>query len=332
MKRNMVTIRTVKNIEPIEGADFVEKITIDGWHVVSNKSNGFTVGDKVLFFEIDSLLSDKVDAFADINAGTKHKSMTRDDGVVFNGGVLRTKKIRGVYSQGLAMPLDVFGLDPKMTQDEVDAFFADKVIKWEAPAIAGSNTVSTFPSFIRKTDSERIQNVDDNFLAALDPDEWFATEKIDGMSTTFWKDEDGDFHVASRNHEINMTDAHKAVVERYNIADRLGPLDWVQGELFGSGIQSNRLQLADGVVDFRAFNSTVPEKMEDISVPRRDDLTLPRTVEDGIAQVVKMRSSINPKVQAEGVVWWNRNGNTFKKIGDRANFKSINPDFLAKEK
>ena len=65
-----------------------------GWHFVVNKGE-FKVGDKCVYFEIDSILPpDNPDFAFLLNSKGKMKP-------------LKTKKIRGVISQGLVMPLSV---------------------------------------------------------------------------------------------------------------------------------------------------------------------------------------------------------------------------------
>ena len=53
--RKLVTIRTISNILPIEGADLIALGVVDGWSVIIKKSE-FKIGDPCVFFEIDSFL------------------------------------------------------------------------------------------------------------------------------------------------------------------------------------------------------------------------------------------------------------------------------------
>ena len=55
MGRKLATIQTIIKIEPIEGADQIEKATILGWQLVVKKGD-FKVGDSCCYFEIDSFL------------------------------------------------------------------------------------------------------------------------------------------------------------------------------------------------------------------------------------------------------------------------------------
>ena len=56
MERKLATIRKIKEINPIEGADAIELAVVDGWQVVVAKNVGHQVGDLVVYCEIDSFL------------------------------------------------------------------------------------------------------------------------------------------------------------------------------------------------------------------------------------------------------------------------------------
>ncbi len=56
MERKLASIRKIKTIEPIEGADKIELVTVDGWKVVVAKDVNHKVGDFVIYCEVDSFL------------------------------------------------------------------------------------------------------------------------------------------------------------------------------------------------------------------------------------------------------------------------------------
>ena len=56
-ERTLVSLRTISAIEPIEGADFIEKAYVDGWTVVVKKGE-YSVGDPAVYFEPDTFLPD----------------------------------------------------------------------------------------------------------------------------------------------------------------------------------------------------------------------------------------------------------------------------------
>lgn len=338
--RKMVTIREISDISPIEGADLIEVATVSGWKVVVSKGK-HDVGEKIAYFEIDSLLPEDNPLFAEF-AERGVKNAISPDGDKVRGHLLRTVKLRGQVSQGLIMSLDEIGLSADATQDEVDAWMdANGVFKYEPPAVlSGGYMIGNFPEkYARKTDSERVQNLSDEFLASLDKGDWFATEKIDGTSATFFVDEEGEFRAASRNYEVSLEgDSPYAVAARnFRLAEKMSPGQVIQAEIYSEGIQKNPLHIRG--IDIAVFHTSgidadsgeIFEFVESKRVPVLD-WVLPSTVEEAVEQVDGMKSVINPKVLAEGVVWWNAHGETFPECDGRANFKAINNKFLLKQK
>ena len=55
MERKLASIRKVREIKPIEGADAIELAIVDGWQCVAKKGE-FKVNDLCVYFEIDSLV------------------------------------------------------------------------------------------------------------------------------------------------------------------------------------------------------------------------------------------------------------------------------------
>jgi RNA ligase (TIGR02306 family) len=97
-KRKLVTVRQIDNLEPIDGADAIEVATIEGWKVVVKKGE-FKVGEQCVYFEIDSFLPEGNPAWQFL----VDKQGREFEGV--RGHRLRTIKLRGVLSQGLALPI-----------------------------------------------------------------------------------------------------------------------------------------------------------------------------------------------------------------------------------
>lgn len=345
--RKLVTLRTIDDITPIEGADAIETAHVGGWTVVGSKGD-FAPGDTAVFFEIDAFLPETEPRFAPfIKRGVK--KVEQEDGTVIVGHVLKSIRLRGQISQGLLMPLSDF---PELTADsdyeDVKALFDTLgVFKYEPPipASMGGQVIGSFPQhLIQKTDSERVQNLDDAFLARLNADDWFATEKLDGTSATFIQGEEG-LRGFSRNLEVQLNlDAPGTVYDRiaaeWKLAENLPVGAILQGEIFGEGVQKNPLKLkglrfmvfTEKNLDRDAVTAEFAEKLDAHTVPHLTQFTLPRTTEEAVRQADGLKSTLNPQVNAEGIVWWNRNGETFREVGHRANFKAINNKFLLKQK
>lgn len=337
--RKLVTIAQVSEVVPID-ADAIIGYRVRGWIVVDSKGK-YAPGDHVIYLEPDAFLPVSVPEFAFLEARGVKEAV--HDGETVRGHLLKTIKLRGQISQGLILPLQ-FGLTPESTQEEITATFEKLgVFKYEPPLPSGGGEqIAPFPTrFARKTDSERVQNVSDEWLQSLDPSEWFASEKIDGTSATFWK-VDGELHVAGRNWELSPEGdhPHARLARELKLAELMPDNSVVQGEIYGEGIQKNPLKV-NGLhlaVFWHGFSTPVEENeetrafhewAENHSTPLVD-LTLPRTIDEAIEQTMKMKSLVNPKVLAEGVVWWNKKGTHYSEIGDRPNFKSINSAYLLK--
>lgn len=321
--RNLVSYETVSETLPIPDADAIEVAVIKGWSIVVKKGD-FKVGDDIVYFEIDSFLPISDPRFAFLEP----RGVKLQDGVT--GHVLRTIKLRGQYSQGLAMPVSDFpeGLP--------------EIAKWDPPLPAGMEGIAegAFPQdFCPKTDAERIQNLG-RVLGRIKQHQWQATEKIDGTSTTFIND-GGKLRVATRNWEIGAPSGRFNLGQELDLLNLLPEGHALQGEYYGENIQSNPLKIKG--TDFKAFAlyrktengpeyigyQDWPESLLPLRVPVLD-LELPDTISDIVKQADGMKSTINPERNAEGIVW--HGGQGFDFLGNRGGFKAINNAYLAKQK
>jgi RNA ligase (TIGR02306 family) len=269
MTRKLVTIREIEALTPIEGADRIVCAQIGGWKLVVKKGE-FQVGDKAVYFEIDSFLP----------ASDSRYSFLKDERVMEGraGYRLKTVKMKGQVSQGLALPLSLF---PEVAvSGEEDLASQLGVMKWEAPE---SSSVSLsgqmkglFPAFIPKTDQERCQNMKSAIFAKKDED-FVITEKLDGSSFTAFFNE-GESGVCSRNYELKVDTAESIFVRMFtdkstgeSIQERLtrwGKNIAIQGELVGPGIQGNKYKLNEhriyvfDVYDIDAKRYLSPGEME----------------------------------------------------------------------
>ena len=246
IKRKLATIRTVKTVEPIEGADSIVKLTFEsmGWVCVSDLVSHPIPGQKRVYFEVDSLLP-KLPIF-DFMEPHKYR--------------VKTIKLRGQVSQGLTISLDDFSkfgitFDTIQEGDDVTDFLS--VVKYEIPDVGqqiGGDTKGPFPGFISKTDEERCQNFE-NIEEILSAHEWDITIKVDGTSGTFYL-MNGEFGVCSRNQELKDTEGNVfwKMARKYNLEARMrniserfeSPRNFaIQGEIAGPGIQGNRAKLSE---------------------------------------------------------------------------------------
>jgi RNA ligase (TIGR02306 family) len=245
--RKLATIRKISAVEAIEGADNIEKILIDGWQCVCKKGE-FKPGDLCVYFEIDSFLPIRPE-FEFLRKSSYRKMGDKE------GFRLRTIKLRKTLSQGLALSFSIFfeywlerTPDDEVRYNPYDFKEGDNVTDYLGvilfeqpihPSLQGKAT--NWPSFLRKTNQERVQNI---WHKIKDSDELFeATLKMDGMSCTYYLNDDK-FGVCSRNWEIIDTPGNTLweIAKRYDIEQILSGIGKniaLQGEVVGEGIQNN---------------------------------------------------------------------------------------------
>lgn len=273
MERQLVTIRKISDLAPIPGADRIECAKIDGWKVVVEKGV-FNVGDECVFIEIDSVLPD-VEPF---------KFLVEKNGKTFYNGKfgarLRTVRLRKQLSQGLALPLSAFRsydlLTGKPLEEELGIWKYDP----PPPAELAGMIAGSWPSWLQKTDQERVQNLDP---AELVDGEYIMEEKMDGSSMSVWIDEHGTLGVCSRNVSLKIDEPANATNAYIRMAHDSGMLGWLksnilpqdtpfalQGELCGPSIQGNPYNLDRAT--FFLFDVYAPRKGGKLPWMERDDV------------------------------------------------------------
>lgn len=207
-----------------------------------------------------------------------------------------------------------------------------------------------FPSFIQKTDQERVQNIWEDLKTKFPNLVWEVTTKLDGSSCTYYH-KDGDVGVCSRNLSLKLEGNENNVMVKFAAKKQLlekmkeiGCNVAIQGEIMGPGIQGNRENLKEAdffvfdVFDIDKGRHCTPaerqaylDKLEAIGVnlnhvPKHGEVTLEQFT--NIEDILKFAEghSINNKIR-EGVV--------FKSVsvvnGIVPSFKVINNQYLIKE-
>ena len=369
MERKLVSIQRIVSIESIPNADAILKATVLGWEVVIAKKDNLKVGDLVCYCEVDSILPPKPEF--EFLRERKFR--------------IKTIKLKGQVSQGICFPLsilppkyiiackegndvtDILGVikyDPQAEFERAEALKRegihknrmDKFLKryaWYRNVIF-KPTKTAFPSFIRKTDEDRIQ-LFPNACEQWKDIPFTVTEKIDGQSVTYFcvpNPRKGLFRkkwlfgVCSRNFQLLKEDngSYWTVVKQEGIKEKLisyaeefkcGII--VQGEIIGSKIQGNKYGVKEyelfvfNVVDYLDGNKNILGQLEQQLFCQDYDLTtvpivansfyLPSAIQE-IVQYAKGNSLLKKDILREGVVMRNYERNI--------SFKAINPDFLLK--
>ena len=212
-ERSLAHIEQIIDIQPIPNADKIEVATVLGWKVVIAKEDGFKVGDKVIYIEIDSKVPDRPEF--EFLRERKFR--------------VKTIRLRGQYSQGLIVPMSILknkdyeigtdvskelGITYYLAQDNIrKASKAPKSLKYQSMNARHKNLFKrqpfrwllrrqwgrellffffgkkkdkpkSFPTkfeFIHKTDETRIEALP--WLLGYEKP-WIVCEKLDGTSST----------------------------------------------------------------------------------------------------------------------------------------------------
>ena len=334
--RKLASIQRIKVLEPIEGADAIEKATVLGWQLVVKKGD-YQVGDLCIYVEIDSILPEKPEYEFLRN---KHFR-------------IKTIRLRGQISQGICFPLSFLSPDFEIIED-ADCTEDLEIIKYEMPIPAHLSGLikGPFPSFIPKTDETRVQILQ-TMLDKYAGTQCYITEKLDGSSATFYL-KNGEFGVCSRNLELLDDDKNSfwKVAKEMKLEEKLRSMDGnfaLQGELVGEGIQGNKLKIKGQTVfffnifdidkhDFMSFEN-LKQTLKTLDLPFVPVLSENYILENDIQKIVEranVKTTLNPLAWAEGIVIrplteiLDREFTNELDFGGRITFKAINPEFLIK--
>lgn len=325
-ERKMASVRIVDEIISIEGAENIEIARFGGWKVIVKKGE-FKQGDLAVYCEVDSFVPHTVAPF-----------LTQADHYpkVYNGVEgqrLKTAKKMKQLSQGLALPMSVLYERMKEICGHPMGGFVEigedvseilNIQKWEEPDNVGmrcGNAKGSFPHFVRKTDQERVQNINLNQYYG---DTYQVSIKIDGSSTTvFYKD--GEVGVCSRNVNLKEGDSRFwEVARKFNLPDKIVDIAKefnaniaIQGELISPAIQANHEKVAEDLFYcFGIWNSdkqeyvlpqVVAEICEKHMIPHVKviDACFPLVEGTTIEQLLEMAEGpgMNPGVKREGLVF-----------------------------
>lgn len=333
--RKLASIRKIASIRPIPGADAIECATVDGWEVVVKKGE-FIEDEMVVYLEIDSWVPHELAPFL-----SKGKEPREYNGI--KGERLKTIRLRGQLSQGLILPIYCLprslGFDfAAMVGEDVTGWLCIK--KWERPVPAqlAGLAKGSFPSFIPKTDQERIQNC--KHVLEDREERYEITIKLDGSSFTAYH-RDGETGVCSRNLELKPSEdnAFWKVARKYGVLELLSQKGnyAIQGELMGPGIQGNQEKLED--LDLFVYDIWDIDAQAYLTAKERYAFLLGTGLKsvpvwssespapEGLQEALFMAEgpSLNPDVNREGMV--------FKSLRNPSlSFKVISNSWLLNEK
>ena len=318
--RKMASVQRVLEKKSIVGADLVEAYRINGWWVV-DKKDSHKVGDLVVYCEVDSWIPHTLAPFL-----TKEGKQPKEY-LGIKGERLKTAKLRGQLSQGLLLPLDnnennildmCWDSVYSLPEEGYDLTSLLGIVKWEDTRYMNdSNAKGSFPSFIPKTDQERVQNI----LRSIENWKGMSFEvtvKRDGSSMTAFVNGD-DEGVCSRNMLLRETDssAFWHAARSLNLLEKIrstGRNLAFQGELLSQKIQGNYEKVSS--VEWNCFDiwdiddqqCLTPrerqELCESLGIPHIKIIDKEFILDHTVDQLLEMAEGpgINPGVQREGLV------------------------------
>ncbi len=249
MSSLIVEVVQIDDIKEHPNADKLEIAIVKGWECVTLKG-AYNVGDKVVYAPIDSVLplelSDKMEV-------TKYLS----------NGKVKTARLRGVYSQGLIIPVKyVPNADSLQTGDNVAEILG--ITKFEPPIsikMEGTHRPND-ARFIKYTDIENIKNFP-NVL--IEGEEVVITEKLHGTNFRV-ANIDGELHVGGHRTDFIESDENLywQASKIYDLKTILKPGEQIYGEIYGFKIQ----KLAYGLknkFDVKFFDLMIDCKYVDYS-------------------------------------------------------------------
>ena len=291
------------------------------------------------------------------------------NGKYYHEGDFLTQELEVTYADPddnarKAKPADKY---KKMAQRH-GKLFSKPVFKWLMRRTWGKKLLFIFfgkakdkrvwPAWVVKTDEERVQNMP---WILADKTPWYATEKIDGTSTTFTMKGFGrkrEFYICSRNVCFDTpekmakgafydTNVYQEMAIKYDIENVLADilnahkdeLDFVtlQGETYGDGIQKRDYSLKGH--DFMAFNLIYgykdghterfnPSAMTSIlnnynvpCVPIVDELFVMPDTVEELLEIATDKSKVDGGMR-EGLV--------FRSADGVKSFKAVSNEFLMK--
>jgi len=326
-ERKLATIRKMVDIQKHPNADNLEIGFVDGWTSIITKGKHY-IGEIVVYFEVDSFLPIKPE-FEFLRSCCYRKNEFMGEGFL-----LRTIRLRQQLSQGLILSFDdVFKNNEYSKNDDtllgLDVTNELGIRIWEIPLPIEIRGImqGKFPSFIQKTNQERIQNIWNQISTDFKYMDWDVTEKMEGTSSTFAYN-NGKIHICSHNYEFKLEkeNVFSSIAKKQNIINALKAYNKniaLQGELCGSNIQGNyykfntpRLFIFDiWLIDEQRYathieKNNIIEQLHILGanieqVPYFGLRKLPDTLDELLksAEIDSVFSTKNKKINAEGLVF-----------------------------
>jgi RNA ligase (TIGR02306 family) len=255
-----VKVEKIVSVEPHPNADRLDLVQVLDWRCVAQKDS-FKVGDLCVYFPIDSLLPQELE----------DRIFGKDSKVSLTNHRVKTIKLRGAISQGLAITLDLVPeLHSWQRKEGKDVTDDLGVTKYEPPTppanMSGGLTRSKKEqnhNFKKYTDISNIKFYPDAFAPT---DQVSVTEKVHGTNfRAGWVNTQnynwfqrllskiglrpeyefvyGSHNVQYQNKKVYKgfypSNVYQEIALKYELRERLHPGEVVYGEIYGTGIQKD---------------------------------------------------------------------------------------------
>jgi RNA ligase (TIGR02306 family) len=263
-------VAKINEVKPIEGADNIELVVVNGWNAITKKGE-YQIGDLVVIATTDAVIPQELSDSLGVT------------GYLRKGQRVRTVKLRGVYSECLVIPMDslsgkcfknipgtdlmellnIFKYEPPVTQIQLSS---GKKIKYKSNPNFGvyykfpnlKNVAGMFTSEDRVEITRKIHGTNARYgivkkgkLSLMDKlkkffrfgGEWIGYEYVYGSHNVEKGSDSNGFY---------PTDVWRTIAEKYDIKqklwdyikhfytpDQVGTGAILYGEIYGAGIQKN---------------------------------------------------------------------------------------------
>ena len=340
--RKLASVQKIVNLAKIGEKCNEEIATVLGWKVLVHAYE-FNIGEKVIFFEIDSILP----------SGKKWTKKIKPKNLH-----VKTKKNYNEIFQGLVMKLDILkkvdnfqklNLKIEDLEEGYDLTEILEVKKFDENSEEGQKELEKkFPSeLIEKSDEIRCQS-NLNYIELFSGKEFYSSLKYDGSSATYLIDPNTKkFRVCSRNMGLNLDEKniYNEIAKKYDIQNKLLKYEGayaIQGEVYGPKVNKNPLKVSElkiAVFTIKDIKNNIYLDFDEmVKLCKEMDLPMVEVVEEGVFNyktieelVVKSKGNYpGTDGPREGLVY--RVKKDWNKDGKRLSFKVINDDYLIKSK
>ena len=340
--RKLASVQKITSLTKIGEKGQEEFATVLGWKVLVH-ANQFNVGEKIIFFEIDSILPNGKKWTKKIKPKNLHIKTSKSYNEIIQGCIM---KLNILLKEENFLKLNLKIEDLEEGYDLTDIL---EVKKFDENSEEGQKELEkVFPSqLIEKSDEIRCQS-NLNYIELFAGKEFYSSLKYDGSSATYLIEPTTQkFRVCSRNMGLNLNDKniYNEIATKYDIKNKLLKYEGkyaIQGEIYGPKVNKNPLQVTElklAVFTIKDIKNNYYLGFDEMTkLCKEMDLPMVEVIEEGIfnyktVEELVLKSKGNyPGTNGprEGLVY--RVKKDWNKDGKRLSFKVINDDYLIKSK